>query len=146
MWPLHSKELKFKSKPQWRLPLPRIITKIHPKINKIILKQRVIFPFPWHCFLLFPFPFPFPSCTFCCTHAYQQPESWGILRLYPDLVVDSRLCQFLQPHHCVVGVACLENTFVLRQRSWIRGIPEACSPLEAWKSSPLFVSSLAVWL
>lgn len=91
--------------------------------------------------------FPFPSCTFCFTSAYQQPESWGILKLYPELVVDSRLCQFLQPHHCVVGVACLENTFcVLRQRSWIRGIPEACSPLEAWKSSPLLFPVLAVWL
>lgn len=91
-------------------------------------------------------PFPFPSCTFCCTSTYQQPESWGVLRLYPELVVDSRLHQFLQPHHCVVSVACLENTFVLRQRSWIRGVPEACSPLEAWKSSLLFVSSLTVWL
>ena len=56
---------------------------------------------------------------FCCTHAYQQPESWGILRLYPDLVVDSRLCQFLQPlccRCCLLGKYLCAKAEILDQR------------------------------
>lgn len=71
--------------------------------------------------------------------SHREP-SVNCLWLYQSWqLINCRVHQFLSPCHCVARDACLENTFVLSQESWIRGIPEACSPLEACKILPFLL-------